>query len=126
MIGIVAFAVFSIVADSIYYETLTLTVHGKPFTGVGHVISTLFNPMALASMRPEGEIVITPINNLLYNLNVDNLAQHGIHPRYTHFAINLPLLYGPLAILGLFHIPSVFVKVRNDANIHLFYGNLNR
>ncbi|KAG2206288.1 hypothetical protein INT47_007302 [Mucor saturninus] len=77
--------------------------------------------MALASMRPEGEIVITPINNLLYNINTDNLAQHGIHPRYTHFAINLPLLYGPLAILGLFHIPSVFAKIRTDENIHLFY-----
>lgn len=120
----VAFAVFSIVADSVYYGTLKLTVHGEPFTGVGHVLSTLFNPMALASMRTDGEIVITPINNLLYNLNLDNLAQHGIHPRYTHFAINLPLLYGPLAIFGFLHIPGVFAKVKNDENAHMFYGKI--
>lgn len=119
----VAFAVFCIVADSVYYGTLTMTVRGESFTGVGHVISTLFNPMAMASVRPDGDIVITPINNLLYNLNVDNLAQHGIHPRYTHFAINLPLLYGPLALFGFLRIPNAFAKIKIDASAHMFYGN---
>ncbi|CDF89920.1 related to GPI mannosyltransferase 4 [Zygosaccharomyces bailii ISA1307] len=39
--------------------------------------------------------VIAPWNNLRYNLDVSNLAQHGLHPWYTHFLINLPQLVGP-------------------------------
>lgn len=39
--------------------------------------------------------IVTPLNNLLYNTNTDNLALHGLHPRYTHLLINLPQLLGP-------------------------------
>ncbi|OAL50990.1 GPI mannosyltransferase 4 [Pyrenochaeta sp. DS3sAY3a] len=39
--------------------------------------------------------VITPLNNFLYNSDSANLAQHGIHPRYQHFLVNLPQLLGP-------------------------------
>lgn len=120
--GMLAFAVFCIVADSVYYGTLTFTVREKEFENIGQVISTLFNPIALASVRSEGNIVVTPLNNLLYNLDVDNLAQHGIHPRYTHFAVNLPLLFGPLAIFALMYMPSTFARIRNDTNAHMFYG----
>lgn len=45
------------------------------------------------------EYVITPLNNLLYNSSYENLAQHGIHPRYTHVLVNLPQLLGPLILL---------------------------
>ncbi|KAG2735997.1 hypothetical protein G9P44_000087 [Scheffersomyces stipitis] len=45
--------------------------------------------------------VITPLNNLIYNTNYSNLAQHGIHPYYTHILVNLPQLLGP-GILFLF------------------------
>ncbi|KAF8475728.1 Alg9-like mannosyltransferase family-domain-containing protein [Kalaharituber pfeilii] len=45
--------------------------------------------------------VITPLNNLLYNSNTENLARHGLHPRYTHFVVNLPLLLGPASISAL-------------------------
>ncbi|KAG2230630.1 hypothetical protein INT48_005898 [Thamnidium elegans] len=119
--GMLAFAVFCIVADSVYYGTLTFTVREEGFKNIGQVISTLFNPIALASVRSEGSIVVTPLNNLLYNLNVDNLAQHGIHPYYTHFVVNLPLLFGPLAIFALMYMPSTFARIRNDTNAHLFY-----
>ncbi|CAB4253726.1 similar to Saccharomyces cerevisiae YOR149C SMP3 Alpha 1,2-mannosyltransferase involved in glycosyl phosphatidyl inositol (GPI) biosynthesis [Maudiozyma barnettii] len=39
--------------------------------------------------------IIAPMNNLLYNVSVDNLSQHGLHPRYTHILVNLPQLIGP-------------------------------
>lgn len=39
--------------------------------------------------------VITPLNNFNYNSQSTNLAQHGIHPRYNHFLVNLPQLLGP-------------------------------
>ncbi|KAL1608409.1 alpha 1,2 mannosyltransferase [Paraconiothyrium brasiliense] len=43
--------------------------------------------------------VITPLNNFLYNSDYANLAQHGLHPRYQHFLINLPQLLGPATAL---------------------------
>ncbi|RLV95930.1 GPI mannosyltransferase 4 [Spathaspora sp. JA1] len=46
--------------------------------------------------------VITPVNNLLYNTQYENLAQHGIHPYYTHLLINLPQILGP----GLIYLIS--------------------
>ena len=39
--------------------------------------------------------VFTPWNNLVYNLDSTNLAQHGLHPLWQHFAVNLPQLLGP-------------------------------
>ncbi|ODQ60139.1 glycosyltransferase family 22 protein [Wickerhamomyces anomalus NRRL Y-366-8] len=43
-------------------------------------------------------ILITPLNNFLYNKDSSNLAQHGLHPYYTHLLINLPQLAGPVLI----------------------------
>ncbi|MCJ1472805.1 alpha 1,2 mannosyltransferase [Lambiella insularis] len=37
----------------------------------------------------------TPLRSLLYNLSSSNLSTHGLHPRYNHFLINIPLLLGP-------------------------------
>lgn len=38
--------------------------------------------------------LITPINLLRYNLSSDNLLEHGLHPRYLHLLVNLPMLFG--------------------------------
>jgi phosphatidylinositol glycan class Z len=43
--------------------------------------------------------VITPLNNLTYNLSPSNLANHGLHPYYQHILFNLPLLLGPAALM---------------------------
>lgn len=48
------------------------------------------------------QAVLTPYNNLVYNLNSANLAEHGLHPFFQHFAINLPQLIGP-ALPSLFY-----------------------
>lgn len=48
--------------------------------------------------------VITPYNNLVYNMDSSNLAKHGLHPYYQHYVANLPQLLGP-AILLLFLTP---------------------
>ncbi|KAI5790226.1 Alg9-like mannosyltransferase family-domain-containing protein [Geopyxis carbonaria] len=61
-------------------------------------LDTLFyNPLASFSIFSIRNVtpVITPLNNLLYNSKTSNLAQHGIHPRYTHLLVNLPQLLGP-------------------------------
>ena len=45
--------------------------------------------------------VITPWNNIRYNIEPSNLAQHGLHPWYQHLLVNIPMLIGPAAILLL-------------------------
>ncbi|EHK24697.1 glycosyltransferase family 22 protein [Trichoderma virens Gv29-8] len=54
--------------------------------------------------------VITPINNLVYNSNPENLALHGLHPWYQHILGNLPQLIGPAAAL-LFLRPHVSLRL---------------
>lgn len=38
--------------------------------------------------------VIAPLNAAFYNLRSENLAIHGIHPRWLHAFVNLPMLLG--------------------------------
>lgn len=45
--------------------------------------------------------VLTPLNNLTYNMSTSNLAIHGLHPRYQHVLANLPLLLGPAVIMPI-------------------------
>lgn len=45
---------------------------------------------------------LTPLNFLLYNLSPENLAQHGLHPRWLHVFVNLPMIVGPpLLLMGM-------------------------
>ncbi|KAI2748101.1 CAZyme family GT22 [Penicillium roqueforti] len=60
--------------------------------------------------------IITPLNNLLYNTDTANLAQHGLHPHYQHFTANLLQLLGPAyiaMIVSLFSRPLVPYWMRN-------------
>ncbi|KAL7431233.1 hypothetical protein ACHAXM_002588 [Skeletonema potamos] len=45
---------------------------------------------------------IVPWNAFRYNSKATNLAEHGLHPRITHVLVNLPLMFGPLSLLGYF------------------------
>ncbi|KAI8872255.1 hypothetical protein GQ42DRAFT_161465 [Ramicandelaber brevisporus] len=57
--------------------------------------------------------VIAPLANVLYNMDSDNLAQHGLHPRYLHIAVNMPVLLGPLFILWILSQPAVLLGLGN-------------
>lgn len=61
------------------------------YTGSRLNFSTLFQ-----------DCILTPYNNMLYNMNSANLAQHGSHPFWQHFTANLPQLLGPAIPLLLF------------------------
>lgn len=54
--------------------------------------------------------IITPFNNLRYNLSTSNLATHGLHPYYQHVLFNLPQLLGPAAVL-LFPQPYLSLRL---------------
>jgi len=47
------------------------------------------------------------LNFLKYNSSTDNLAEHGLHPRWLHLFVNLPMLISPwlwcLAVRGIYH-----------------------
>ncbi|KAI0825968.1 Alg9-like mannosyltransferase family-domain-containing protein [Irpex lacteus] len=75
----------------------------------------LCGAIAMDTLYFSGEslrFVLTPYNNLLYNMSPDNLAKHGLHPRWLHIAVNMPLIVGPgLIFYGilaarLFPLPS--------------------
>ncbi|KAJ2492441.1 alpha 1,2 mannosyltransferase [Coemansia sp. RSA 2050] len=70
-----------VVADSLYYGSLRWHGAGFPFVS--------------------GSLTLTVLNNLSYNSQHDNLAIHGIQPRYFHALANMPLLFGPLYTLAL-------------------------
>jgi len=56
------------------------------------------------------QFVVTPVNFILYNLDTSLLKEHGLHPRMTHFLINMPLLYGPLALALYTFIVCAVIK----------------
>ncbi|KIM60480.1 glycosyltransferase family 22 protein [Scleroderma citrinum Foug A] len=51
--------------------------------------------------------VFPSLNFLKYNSSTDNLAEHGLHPRWLHLFVNLPMLISPwlwcLAVRGIYH-----------------------
>lgn len=49
--------------------------------------------------------VLTPLNNLRYNISPENLAKHGLHPWYQHLFVNLPQLLGPAMLLLFTRLP---------------------
>ncbi|XP_075124745.1 GPI alpha-1,2-mannosyltransferase 4 isoform X2 [Leptodactylus fuscus] len=77
------FSVIFIVADTIYYT--------------GHWPLSMDEKESIIEQLMKNTI-LTPINFLYYNINPENLAQHGVHPRITHLAVNGFMLF------GLFHL----------------------
>ncbi|TRX91325.1 hypothetical protein FHL15_007747 [Xylaria flabelliformis] len=62
--------------------------------------TSFYTPYSISWLDLYRSPVITPWNNLRYNISPSNLAQHGLHPWYQHLLVNLPLLIGPA--IGLF------------------------
>ncbi|KAG0350233.1 alpha 1,2 mannosyltransferase [Podila minutissima] len=94
-IGIMSFV--AIVVDSIFFEKLLLfnKTNGAPI-----LFLELFNPKTWAHLGIKGSITVTMLNNLVYNMDSANLAQHGLHPRFFHLFLNYPVLFGNLAYLA--------------------------
>ncbi|XP_074860043.1 GPI alpha-1,2-mannosyltransferase 4 [Carettochelys insculpta] len=85
-------AIIFTAADSLY------------FTAIGSDISLYSikkNGLLGTIAQINENVTVTPFNFLRYNLSPHNLAQHGIHPRCTHFAVNGLILFGILHILAI-------------------------
>lgn len=88
--GIIITFLLCVLADSFYYETITAEE-----LVFGNVTANSF--------------VLTPLNFYVYNRKSENVVSHGEHPHFLHFLVNLPLLHGVLAFVGLYHA-SLFIS----------------
>ena len=65
-------------------------------------------------------LAITPLNFLSYNLSPQNLVEHGIHPRWLHLFVNLPIMVSPpllwLAVLASIQHRGTPAEKRVDVN----------
>ncbi|KAJ5466703.1 GPI mannosyltransferase 4 [Penicillium diatomitis] len=89
---------------------------GAIFASFAIINDTLFYRSSASFLSSIRHPVITPLNNLLYNSDTSNLATHGLHPRYQHFAANLTQLLGPAYIVMIFSVfrkPSIPTWLRN-------------
>lgn len=85
------------------FSLLSLGLSALATASIAIITDTAFyndGSMSLAHLRANP--IITPLNNILYNSNSENLAQHGIHPYYQHLVANLPQLLGPVFPLLFF------------------------
>ncbi|EJF59887.1 hypothetical protein DICSQDRAFT_181664 [Dichomitus squalens LYAD-421 SS1] len=68
-------------------------------TGLGFVCADTYYfayPQRIASFE------LTPLNFLRYNLLPSNLAEHGLHPRWLHLVVNLPMIATPGLLFYVF------------------------
>ncbi|XP_077291612.1 phosphatidylinositol glycan anchor biosynthesis class Z [Arctopsyche grandis] len=83
---------FMIIADSSFYGYLTIS-------DIESNAVTINN------------FVVTPVNFLRYNIFAENLAEHGLHPRWLHVLVNVPILFNILGIIGLFTITKMSYRL---------------
>ena len=80
--------------DSVYF-------HNVSFYGiigeVNYCLPLSLNALECLKTVYSTNFVFTPWNFVKYNIEGENLAEHGLHPFYLHFCVNVPLLFGPLA-----------------------------
>lgn len=55
---------------------------------------------------------IAPWNAFRYNTKANNLSEHGIHPRMMHMFVNVPLLFGPLAVFFVSRLVTIHKRSR--------------
>lgn len=86
------------------------------------ILTTLVSIQIDTHLYGSPTYVVTPFNNLMYNLDESNLALHGLHSRFTHLLVNLPQIAGPAIIL----LPGAFKSFKkiysNIAALSLISG----
>jgi Alg9-like mannosyltransferase family. len=68
---------------------------------------------------------MTPWNAFRYNSKIENLSDHGIHPRITHLLVNFPMLFGPAAIYFYMSL-SKTIQGEKDSKQHSRMDNMLR
>ena len=84
-----------ILCDSLYYGSISSA-------DFDHLLEN-FNYIQTIAKK----ITVAPWNFVKYNMNAENLAQHGTHPYYQHLLVNTPLLFGILAVFPIVTLLTV-------------------
>ena len=58
----------------------------------------------------EGALVVAPWRNVAYNVRTENLALHGLHPRWTHALVNAPIMFGPALFVAAWHAATALPR----------------
>lgn len=86
-----------ILISGLFFLAIAITMDTEYYAGVRPRFRDLYT-----------NAVFTPWNNLAYNLDAANLAEHGLHPFWQHFVANLPQLIGPA-------LPLLWFSSRKDS-----------
>ena len=92
----------------IFSERARTAFNVLSYGALGGVLGTA--PCVLFDSVYYNHLTITPLNNALYNMQTKNLAEHGIHPRWLHALVNMPLLFGPATLVA--YVKAVFCMRR--------------
>jgi phosphatidylinositol glycan class Z len=65
---------------------------------------------------------IVPWNAFRYNSKAANLAEHGLHPRITHLLVNMPMMFGPLSLIG-YYLSCINIKEEFSNFFPSSFGN---
>lgn len=82
---------FFVLCDSLYFKYLTS----------GEILTKTISI---------DNFVFTPWNFIKYNLDSKKTAEHGLHPKYIHLLVNIPLLYGILGIIALVSFAQLMIR----------------
>lgn len=80
-----------VLIDSCYYEYLTAAEMDQQDIGIKN-------------------FVLTPWNFVKYNIDPSKTAEHGVHPKYLHLLVNIPLLFNILGVVCIFSIGTMMVR----------------
>jgi len=92
-----------IIIDSVYYGSILISIGGTTFRWFDLLCPSFYlNLMSnITNISLESLTwTISPVNNIIYNSDPENLNKHGTHLRITHM-FNLFVLFGPLAYVAI-------------------------
>lgn len=74
--------IYCILVDSFYFKFITIAEIEAGDVGINN-------------------FVVTPLNFLRYNLDPAKTAAHGVHPKWVHVLVNIPLLFNILGVIAI-------------------------
>lgn len=95
-LGAMVAGVLCCVADSLYFWGIRLRSACEEADDAGARVD-----WSVAQIFGSVPLRLTPLQAVLYNMDSANLATHGIHPRWTHAVVNVPLMFGLLPAVVL-------------------------
>ena len=99
-VSVMFISLLFIFGDSLY--------HGRMSLERGALIGDLREKGILEFVTTN--LTVTPYNFAAYNLQPKNLAEHGVHLRITHVAVNVQLLFGFLGAFAVVDVGHAIVR----------------